>query len=252
MRRLRSLLFLIWMYGLLVVMGTLWLPSLLLPRRVFLWGIRLYTHLVRWGLRTICGVRTEIRGLEHLPAGPVLYAAKHQCMWDVFVPFLVLDDPVITMKRELLWYPFFGWYALKARMIAIDRAGTSRTIKKMLAAAEKRARDRRQFVIFPEGTRHKPGVTAGYFSAGTGALYKQLGVPVVPVATNSGLCWPDRGIDRTPGTIVFELLPSIPPGLERKTLMSRLEGAIEPASARLLEEGLAVQGRTRADLEIAA
>ncbi|MEO0871897.1 MAG: lysophospholipid acyltransferase family protein, partial [Pseudomonadota bacterium] len=214
-------------------------------------GLRWYSSLVRWGLETICGIRTEIRGQENLPKGSFIYAAKHQCMWDVFVPFLILDDPVITMKRELLWYPFFGWYALKSKMIPIDRGGAARTIKKMLAAAETRAAEQRQFVIFPEGTRHPPGVTAGYFSAGTSAFYKRLEVPCVPVATNSGLCWPARGFVRTPGTVVFEILPPIEPGLDRKALMQTLEGAIEPASARLLEEGLNRQGRTRKDLEAA-
>ncbi|MEM1105139.1 MAG: lysophospholipid acyltransferase family protein [Pseudomonadota bacterium] len=251
MNTFRSVVFLIYMYGLILVMGTIWLPSLVLPRRAIMAGLRWYSHLVRWGLRVICGVRTEFRGLEHLPKGAFIYAAKHQCMWDVFIPFLILRDPVITMKRELLWYPFFGWYALKSQMIAIDRGGAARTIRKMLSAADKRAADQRQFVIFPEGTRHPPGVTAGYFAAGTSAFYKRLGLPCVPVATNSGLCWPARGITRTPGTIVFEILPAIGTGLDRKELMKRLEGAIEPASARLLDEGLGLQGRTREDLEAA-
>lgn len=245
----RSLLFLFWMYGLLVVMGLIWLPSLLLPRGVLIFGIRVWTRLVRWGLRVICGVHTEVRGLDNLPDGPVLYAAKHQCMWDVFIPFLILRDPVITMKRELLWYPFLGWYALKLRMIAIDRGGMAKTVKAMLRQAGLRAAEGRQFVIFPEGTRHPPGVTTGYFAAGTGALYKHLGLPVVPVATNSGLCWPARGFVRRPGRIVFEILPAIEAGLDRKTLMGALEAAIEPASARLLEDGLREQGRTRAQLE---
>ncbi|MCI4645450.1 MAG: 1-acyl-sn-glycerol-3-phosphate acyltransferase [Hyphomonadaceae bacterium] len=251
MSLLRSLVFLIWMYGLLFIMGLLWLPALFLPRAALVSGIRVYARLIRWGLRMICGVRTEFRGLEKLPPGPILYAAKHQCMWDVFVPFLILQDPVITMKRELIWYPFLGWYALRLKMIAIDRGGSAKTVKKMLNAAQERAREGRQFVIFPEGTRHPPGITAGYFAAGTSAFYKKLGVQCVPVATNSGLCWPARGIVRKPGTIVFEVLDPIEPGLDRRALMSRLETAIEPASAALLEEGLAVQGRTREDLELA-
>jgi len=249
MNAVRSLLFMAWMYGLMGLMGLIWLPSLLLPRRVLVVGIRWWTRLVRWGLRVICGVRTEIRGEENLPDGPIIYAAKHQCMWDVFIPFLVLDDPVITMKRELLWYPFLGWYAIKTKMIAIDRGGLTKTIKAMLAAAERRRQEGRQFVIFPEGTRHPPGVTAGYFSAGTGAFYKALNVPIVPVATNSGLCWPAFGFVRQPGVAVFEILPPIEPGLNRKEVIGRLESAIEPASDALLLEGLDVQNRTRADLE---
>lgn len=251
MQVLRSLVFMAWMYGLLLVMGLVWLPSLLLPRGVLLFGVRCWTRLVRWGLEVFCHIRTEIRGRQHLPEGAILYAAKHQCMWDVFVPFLILKDPVITMKRELLWYPVIGWYALKLRMIAIDRGGLAKTVKAMLVQAAERAREGRQFVIFPEGTRHPPGVTAGYFSAGTGAFYKHLGVAAVPVATNSGLCWPAKGILRRPGVIVFEILPPIEAGLNRKALMTRLEQAIEPASDALLEEGLRHQDRQRMDLELA-
>ncbi|MEM7766017.1 MAG: lysophospholipid acyltransferase family protein [Pseudomonadota bacterium] len=252
MNALRSLVFLGWMYGLLVLMGIIWLPSLLLPRGVLLFGIRVWTRLVRWGLEVICGIRTEIRGSGNLPAGPVVYAAKHQCMWDVFIPFLILKDPVITMKRELLWYPFVGWYALRLQMIAIDRGGLSRTIKSMLAQASERAKENRQFVIYPEGTRHPPGAKTTYFSAGIGAFYKHLELQVVPVATNSGLCWPAKGIVRHPGTIVFDILPPIEPGLDRKTLMRRLESSIEPASAALLEEGLGRQGRRSQPVEPAS
>jgi 1-acyl-sn-glycerol-3-phosphate acyltransferase len=246
---LRSLVFFVWMYGLMAVMGILWLPSLLMPSRVARMGIRLYARLVRSGLRRICGVQTEIRGRETLPDGALIYAAKHQCMWDVFIPFLVLEDPVIILKRELLWYPVFGWYALKTGMIPINRAGSARTLKRMTAAAAGRVRAGRQIVIFPEGTRHPPGVQSGYFAAGTSALYKQLDLACVPVATNSGLCWPARGFCRRPGRIVYQILPPIAPGLDRRAFMSRLEEQIESHAHALLDEGLALQGRTRQDLE---
>ncbi len=249
MNALRSILFVLWMYGLMLVIGLIWLPALLLAPSVTVLGIRIYARLVRFGLRWICGVRTEIRGLENLPARPVIYAAKHQCMWDVFIPFLVLDSPVVILKRELLRYPIFGWYARKGRMIPIDRAGTTRTIRRMSEEAANRVAAGRSVVIFPEGTRHRPGVTTGYFSAGTGALYKALEIPVIPVATNSGLNWPAHGFIRRPGVAVFEILPALPSGLDRRELMAQLEASIEPASARLLDEGLAVQGRNRRDLE---
>lgn len=249
MNTLRSLVFAAWMYGLLVVMGTLWLPSLLMPRGVLLFGMRLYVRLVRAGLHGICGVRTELRGLEHLPDGPVLYAGKHQCMWDVYVPFLMRPDPAIILKRELLWYPFFGWYALKLKMLPIDRAGAARTLKSMVAAAKARVAAGRDILIFPEGTRRSPGADPAYQAAGVSALYRDLGVPCVPVATNSGLCWPGRGLTRRPGVIVYEVLPAIPPGLDRKAFLAHLKDELEPASQALLAEGLAVQGRAPGDLE---
>ncbi len=249
MNTLRSLLLAAWMYGLLVVMGTLWLPSLVMPRGVLLFGVRLYVRLVRAGLRGICGVRTELRGLDNLPDGAALLAGKHQCMWDVYVPFLMRPDPAIILKRELLWYPFFGWYALKLRMLPIDRAGAAKTLKSMVVAARERVAGGRAVLIFPEGTRRPPGAEPAYQAAGVSALYRDLGVPCVPVATNSGLCWPGRGFTRRPGVIVYQVLPAIPPGLDRKVFLAQLKAALEPASQALLAEGLAVQGRVRSDLE---
>jgi 1-acyl-sn-glycerol-3-phosphate acyltransferase len=230
------------MYGLMAVMGIAWLIGLIMPRRITMFGIRLYSAGVRWGLRVICGVQTIIRGAEHVPAGPVIYAPRHQCMFDIFVPFLVLKDPAIIMKQELLFYPAIGWYALKAAMIPIDRAGNVKTLKKMLAAAKQRAEDDRQIVIFPEGTRAAPDAKAAYHAAGISALYRALDVPVVPVATNAGLFWPAHGITRTPGVAVYEILPPIQPGLNRKELMRELAGALDPATERLVAEGRTTLG----------
>ncbi len=242
---LRSLLFVAYLYGMMALMGSLFLIGLVLPRGFIMWGIRTYAGALRWGMRVIAGMETEIRGLEHLPDGPFLFAGKHQCMFDIFVPFLVAPDPAIIMKRELLWYPFLGWYALKSDMIAIDRAGTTKTLRRMVSAAKDRAARGRQIVIFPEGTRKAPGDGPQYHAAGIVALYKALGVPVVPVATNAGLCWPAHGLMRRPGRIVYEILPPIEPGLERKDMMKRLESDMETAVDALLQEGLAAQGRTQ-------
>jgi 1-acyl-sn-glycerol-3-phosphate acyltransferase len=243
MRVITSLLFVAWLYLSMAIMGLLFLPFLVLPRSATMFGIRVFTRVVMVGLRLICGIRTEIRGREHMPEGPVIYAGKHQCMYDIFIPFLVLRDPAIIMKKELLWYPFLGWYALKSEMIPIDRAGTTKTLKAMVVEVKKRAANYRQIVIFPEGTRRAPGAPVAYQAAGLSAIAKAVEAPIVPVATNAGLCWPGRGFMRRPGTIVYEILPPIPAGLPRKELMARLEAALEPATDALVAEGLAVQGR---------
>ncbi|MCA8901462.1 MAG: 1-acyl-sn-glycerol-3-phosphate acyltransferase [Hyphomonas sp.] len=244
MRFIGSLLFVLWLYGWMALLGLLFLPALLLPRGVVVFGIRTYARMVGLGLKLIFGTPTEIRGRGNIPPGPVIYAGKHQCMYDVFIPFLVMKDPAIIMKKELLWYPFLGWYALKAKMIPIDRAGTTKTLKAMVAAAKDRADAMRQVVIFPEGTRRAPGAPPEYHAAGLAALAKAIEAPIVPVATNAGLCWPGRGFLRRKGKIVYEILEPIPSGLPRKELMERLQSALEPATAALVEEGLAVQGRT--------
>jgi len=245
---IRSLIFVVWLYGGMAVIGVAALPTLLLPRRFAIRAIGIFAEYLRIGLRFICGIRVELRGREHIPPGPLLVAGKHQAMLDVFIPFILFRDPVVIMKRELLWYPALGWYALKAKMIPIDRAGTSKTLKKMLGEAKQRAEAGRQVLIYPEGTRTRPGATPLYLGAGAMALYNTLDVPVVPLATNSGLCWKARGLTRRPGLVVYEALPPLPAGMERKQMFSELKTGLEAASERLLDEGLAVQGRTRTDL----
>lgn len=237
----RSILFVIWMYGLMALLGILFLPALILPKSVTFWAISLYARGLIFGLRVICGIEVEIRGRQHMPRGTVLYAGKHNCMLDVFIPFLVMPAPAIILKQELLWYPFLGWYALKTAMIPIDRAGNTRTLKKMVAAAKVRAEDGRQIVIFPEGTRTEPGAPPAYHAAGISGLAKAIEAPIVPVATNAGLCWPGRGLRRSKGRIVYEILPPIPAGLPRKELMARLQADLESASDALVAEGRDVQ-----------
>lgn len=250
MNAIRSFLYVIWLYGWMAVLGILALPTLFLPRGAILWVIRLYARLVVLGLKLICGIRVEFRGQEHVSGGPQLIAGKHQAMLDVFVPFLIFDDPVLVMKRELLWYPALGWYALKTRMLAIDRSGGAKTMRKMLKAAEARVKgENRQMLIYPEGTRSDPGAAPDYKPAGVRAFYKTLDVPMVPLATNSGLCWPAHGLVRTPGTVVYEVMPPIAPGMNPKAMLVELEQQLEAGSDRLLDEGLRVQGRSRADLK---
>lgn len=241
MNLIRSVLFVVWLYGALAVMGIIWLPSIFLPRQVIRYGIYLYTKVVRWGLRWICGVRTELRGRENVPDGPLLIASKHQCMWDVFIPFLFVHDPAIIMKRELLLYPFLGWYAITMRMIPIDRSGTVKTLKKMIATAKERSEQGRQVLIFPEGTRRTPGDEPAYHAAGVFMLYRELNVPCLPIGTNSGLFWPAHGIERKPGVAVYDALPVIPAGLPKKEFMALLESQIENSSNLLLEEGQELQ-----------
>lgn len=247
---IRSVLFVIWIYLTMAFLAFLFLPGMLVSRRFAVWAVKFWMKNVRWSLRVIARVETEIRGEENVPDGPLIWASKHQSMYDAFVPWFVLDHPAIIIKRELLWYPMFGWYAMRTDMIAIDRSGGSKTLRSMVEASRKRMeKDKgRQLLIFPEGTRVAPGSSPKYKS-GVYAMYKGLDVPVVPVANNIGLCWPAHGVRRRPGKAVIEILPAIEPGLTKREFMEKLQNAIEPACEKLLDEGLALQGRSRADLK---
>jgi|TARA_B100000614_G_scaffold246975_3_gene253478 1-acyl-sn-glycerol-3-phosphate acyltransferase len=230
---LRSAAFNLVFYAMSVVIVIAATPCLVLPRRFTLYAMEAWSHLTLWLLRVIAGTHYEVRG--ELPRGGVLVASKHQSMWDTIVMTAILKDPAMVLKRELLWIPFYGWYAQKARMIAIDRGAAAAAIRRLVSQGKAAVAEGRPVVIFPEGTRSAPGSKLEY-KPGVAALYRQLGVECVPAAVNSGLFWARRGFTRRPGTILLEFLPPIPAGLDRKTFMAELETRIETATAKLVEE----------------
>jgi 1-acyl-sn-glycerol-3-phosphate acyltransferase len=230
---IRSLLFVALFYAWSVFWVLLISPLLLAPRH---WVVRswwIWSHGVMLLLRVVCDIRVELRGREHIPKGAALIAPKHQCMLDVFAQFAWLPDSCFVTKKELMWIPFLGWYAYKGAMIVVDRAAQAAALRKMVADAQDRFKDERQLVIFPEGTRGPPGVPGDY-KPGIAALYRELEVKVTPMATNAGVHWPAHGFLRHPGTIVYEYLPTIPPGLKRAEFMRILKDRIETASNALL------------------
>jgi 1-acyl-sn-glycerol-3-phosphate acyltransferase len=229
----RSLLFAGFFYLWSAVISLLMLPLLLVPPRASVWLMGIWGRGIILLLRLICDIRVELRGRSNVPMGPALVASKHLCMFDVFAQFAWLPFACFVLKKELMAIPFFGWYAWKARMIVVDRQGHSAALKKLVREARDRLREERQLVIFPEGTRVTPGAPADY-KPGVAALYRELDLPVHPVATNSGLYWPAHGFLRRPGTIVFEYLQPIPSGLKRAEFMRILEERIETASNRLM------------------
>ncbi len=233
MTTIRSLLFVLWLYLSMVLFAVGLSPALILPHRYAMAVIKAWARFVLFGLRWIAGVRVEFRGLEHRPVGPALIAAKHQGMLDVIIPFVVLDDPCIVMKKELAILPFFGWFALKTKMIVVDRAAASKALRDMVKQARERTAEGRQIWIFPEGTRAKPGAPPDY-KPGVAALYRDLEVPCWPVATNAGVHWPAHGFRRNPGTAVYEFLPPIEANLKRAPFMAELESRIEERSTALL------------------
>lgn len=226
---LRSALFLLWFALLSTVLSLLFCPVLLLPRGATVRLARSWARAILWGLRVFAGIGMEVRGRP--PRGPVLVAAKHMSMWDTLALYLVLDEPGIVLKRELLSIPFYGWYLNKAAAIAIDRGGKASALRKMGQRAQAVLAEGRPVLIFPEGTRKKPGATPAY-KPGVAGLYGLLDAPCVPVALNSGLYW--TGFRKKPGTIILEFLEPIPPGLKRLEFMKLLESRIETATNRLL------------------
>jgi 1-acyl-sn-glycerol-3-phosphate acyltransferase len=233
---LRSLLFNVLFYLNLVVLLLAAIPTIVMPRRAILWVAKVWGRSTLWLLRTVCGIGVEWRGLEKIPAGGILIAAKHQSTWETFALLTLFPDPAYVIKRELTWIPFFGWYAKHGGMIPVDRGAGKSALSGMMTEARAALAQGRQIIIFPEGTRRTAGAEPKY-KFGVAHLYAESGVPCVPVALNSGLFWARRGFRRFPGTITVEFLDPIPPGLERGEFFAKLQNEIEAATARLLAEG---------------
>jgi 1-acyl-sn-glycerol-3-phosphate acyltransferase len=229
---LRSTLFLLWFVLISAVMHLGLLPLFLLPAGATLTAARIWAKLILFGLKWIAGTGLEVRG--HFANPRVLVASKHFSMWETIALLSLLPRPAIVLKQSLMKIPFYGWYARKMRMIAIDRSAGARAIRVMAAEAKAALDGGRPVVIFPEGTRKKPEDAPDY-KPGVAALYALLAVSCVPVAHNSGLFW--NGFWKRPGTIVVEFLDPIPPGLTRHRFMEELQTRIETATRRLLDEG---------------
>jgi 1-acyl-sn-glycerol-3-phosphate acyltransferase len=220
------------------VIGTLGVPVLCAPRAAAMRFGRFWARSVLTFLRVIVGLDHKVCGLDRIPRGGCIIAMKHQSTWDTLILPIVLADPAIVLKRELVFLPLYGWYAARVGSIAIDRKAGAAALRKMVARAQAIAAHGRPIVIFPEGTRVAPGVHLPYHP-GVAALYQMLGVPLVPAALNSGLFWGRRSFLKRRGRVTLEFLEPIPPGWPRRRLMAELERRIETATDALLREGAA-------------
>lgn len=230
---LRSLLFVGQMYVMMALLGILFLPWALVSSGGATFACKTYCKWVRWTARWMVGLHSEVRG--PIPQGNVLVAAKHQSFFDIVILFGALPRPRFIMKRELMWFPVIGQYALRLGCIPVDRGRRAEAIRKLVHDVAKGAEKPGQLAIYPQGTRVAPGAQESY-KVGTAVLYNQFDQTCVPVATNVGVFWPRKGILRKPGLAVIEFLPVIEPGLSNADFMDRLETEIETASNNLMKE----------------
>lgn len=236
-RFLRSALFNLFFYGLTTAM-VLVLP-LVMPRgqAAMQAHIRLWARLVLGGLWRICGITWRVVGAEHLPAGPVLIASRHQSAFDTMIWFRLVAPPSPTpayvLKQELTRIPLVGAFGVRIGLISVDRAAGAAAIRNLLRGADAALRAGRSIVIFPEGTRAPPDRMLA-LQPGVAALAQRTGLPVIPVATDSGLFWGRRAFIKNPGTITIEIRPALAAGLPRETLMRDLAAALAPPVDKLV------------------
>ena len=207
----RTILFAIVFYGASVVIVLLVPLSALFGRRALIDHAQGWAWFHRWATRVLLGIETRTLGTPL--AEPALYAAKHQSMFETLELALMLGAPVPVMKAELARIPIWGWAARRYGVIIVDRAGSGQAMRQMMREARTALDEGRSIVIFPEGTRVRPGEQPP-LRPGFAGLYRSLGVPVVPVALDSGRLWPRKGPKRA-GTVTFRFGAPVPPGLPR-------------------------------------
>jgi len=244
----RSILFNIALYLNFTILGVLLSPVLLMPQD---WGwpiVRFWARSSLWWHKLICGVGEEIRGLENRPDGGYIVACKHQSSWETLRVVNLVSKPAFIFKRELMWLPLFGWYLLKFGQIPVNRGKRAAALSAMTQHARRAIANGQQVIIFPEGTRCVPGAEPHY-RFGVVHLYRELDVPCLPIALNSGLYWPRRSLVHVQGTVRVEILPPIEPGMNPAAFAKRLEADIESATARLIDEAVESDPGVRRILE---
>ncbi|MCZ2203554.1 lysophospholipid acyltransferase family protein [Bartonella sp. A05] len=231
---LRSLLFTFAFYTTTFLQMILYAPFYFLMPRKKAWIVpKTWARVTLFLQKHIAGTDYEIEGIENLPKGACILAPKHQSAWETFSLVPYFDDPVLVIKRELMWIPFFGWYMAKTQIIPINRTTPIKALKTIIQNAKQKAKEGRQILIFPEGTRRQPGQEPDY-KPGILALYNELKLQVVPIAHNAGLYWPRNNFCRYPGKIRVRILPPIEANLSKHDFQNQLIQTTEKACDELL------------------
>lgn len=219
----RNLLFMLVFYGGSVPIVLTSTVSALFGWKAMVAHTHFWTRFHGWATRAILGIDQHVEG-TCFGTGPVLYAAKHQAMYETLELGRMLRNPAVVMKQELASIPVWGWAARRYGVIVVDREASAGALRRMLREAKAALAADRSILIFPEGTRVAPGERPP-LRAGFAGLYQMLKIPVVPVAIDSGRVWPRKGRVR-PGVVTFRFGEAIPPGLPRQEAEARVHDAI--------------------------
>ena len=208
MQYIKSLIFSIFMIITTVFFSTTALLLFPLSFEVRYGYVRWFAVWNVWLLKSLCGLHYEIEGKENIPPETSIIFSKHQSTWETMALQLIFPPQTFVVKKELMWVPFFGWGLAVLKSIAIKRGSGRSAIKQVVQQGKERLKDGIWVVIFPEGTRVRPGQHIRY-KLGGAILAAESGYPVVPVAHNSGEYWPKKQFLKKPGTIKIVIGPPI-------------------------------------------
>ncbi len=230
---LKSIIFYISLVIWTVLMGVFCLPFLFLPSNWLKYPTKLWIKVIFIFLNLICNIGHKIEGSENIPNESVLIASKHQSAFETLALYYYLSDCFFVHKRELFLIPIFGQYLFKSNMVAINRDGGTKAMRNMLQKVQLKLRSGSSIIIFPEGTRKLPGSKPDYKTGFIG-IYNHTKRKILPVALNSGLCWPKQSWVLKKGLITIKFLPTINEGLDKKVILEEVQDRIETASNLLV------------------
>jgi 1-acyl-sn-glycerol-3-phosphate acyltransferase len=224
---LRNILFSIFFFSGIILISILFLPALLLPQKIVLFGGKLMGFWTGICLKIFMSAKIKILGKENIIRDDNFFiAATHQSMFETFYLQTLFKSPVFILKKELLQIPIFGWYLKKIGSISIDR---NKVTKDNLGFFDNIVKiinnSKRPLIIFPQGTRVKPGETPP-LKKGVAKIYEKIKIPCQPIAINSGYVWPKKGTKNANKTITISILPKIDNGLSRDDFLKNLEEKI--------------------------
>jgi len=229
---IRSIFFYVLLSMWTIIMGVLCLPFLLIPHVYIRKPVNLWILGIFKLLKFICNITYEVTGLNNIPDHSTIVAAKHQSAFETFALFYYLKNSIFIHKKQLFFIPIFGQYLKKANMISIDRSKGTTAIRKMISETKSKLQKGFSIIIFPEGTRKRPGEIPDY-KPGIYGIYKDSKAHILPVAVHSGHCWPKHTFLKYPGHISIKFLNPIPPKLDRGNLLKKIEKQIETESTKL-------------------
>lgn len=229
---IRAAVFVVFLYALMLVWGSLWFLPVLFSHRATVWAMKSYVVIVFFVLKVLCGTRCELRG--PVPSGPCIVASKHQSFLDVMMMMLWLPEPRFVMKRSIMWVPFLGVFAIRLGCVPIDRGKSGEAMRSIIQGV-RTMKHPGQVIIFPQGTRVSPGDMRPY-KGGVAKLAHETGQRVELAATNAGWFWPRTGIRRSPGVAVMEFIGPVPDEILPEHRLAEIEQRIESASETLAKE----------------
>lgn len=194
----------------------------LFGRKATLAVVLSWVEMHHWLVRNLLGIRLRVEG--EVPRGPLLIAVKHQSMLETLEMVRITNLPIIVMKKELGDIPFFGFLTRRYGVIEVERSAGAKALRSLVEEGREAVASGRAVIIYPEGTRVRVGETPE-LKSGFAALYRALGLPVAPVALDSGRLW-GRGLVHRSGTVTFRVGETIPAGLPRKDIEARVHSAI--------------------------